>query len=338
MLKSAKNVFSVTSRWRTENSHAGGRTQRAGGKQRSEPVVQETKTVLRLALVLLAFSATAAWSGAADPVSTDWSQGYNNRARLLAGRAESAAGKAGLYAGVEIEMPEGWDTYWRSPGDAGGVSPEFDWQGSENLDSAHVLYPAPTRLHDKAGDVVGYTDRVVFPIGVTPKDATKPVTLRGRVAYGVCKNICIPAEVDLTITIPPAIGASAVLTNALARVPRVEARAGIDPTLANWRLDHAAGKPKLVLDVATTSPTGVDAFVEAPGGAYVPLPKRVGEAGGNAVFEVDLATDGVDFKGLKDKPLTVTMVDGRGQSETTITLEKTAADPSAAAGLETKTP
>jgi hypothetical protein len=56
------------------------------------------------------------------------------------------------------------------------------------------------------------------------------------------------------------------------------------------------------------------------------------------VFEVDLATDGVDFKGLKDKPLTVTMVDGRGQSETTITLEKTAADPSAAAGLETKTP
>jgi len=52
----------------------------------------------------------------------------------------------------------------------------------------------------------------------------------------------------------------------------------------------------------------------------VPLPKRVGDAAGKAVFEVDL-TDGVDLKDLKGKPLTVTMIDGKGQSETTITLE-----------------
>ena len=74
------------------------------------------------------------------------------------------------------------------------------------------------------------------------------------------------------------------------------------------------------LNVATISPTSADAFVEAPGGVYVPLPKRVADAAGKAVFEVDL-TDGVDLKDLKGKPLTVTMIDGKGQSETTITLE-----------------
>ena len=70
----------------------------------------------------------------------------------------------------------------------------------------------------------------------------------------------------------------------------------------------------------TASPDNADAFVVASGGTYVPLPKRVANASGKAVFEVDL-TDGVDIKDLKGKPLTVTMVDGKGQSEATITLE-----------------
>ena len=38
---------------------------------------------------------------------------------------------------------------------------------------------------------------------------------------------------------------------------------------------------------------------------------------GEAVFEVDL-TDGVNIKDLKGEPLTVTMIDGKGQSETTM--------------------
>ena len=157
----------------------------------------------------------------------------------------------------------------------GASPPEFDWKGSENLESAHVLYPAPRRLRTKAGDVVGYTDRVVFPVSVTPKDAGKPIALRGVVAYGVCKDICVPAEVTLQITVPPGIGASKALTDVLARVPRSEARLGIDPSLASWRLDQSTGKPRLVLSIATTSPIGVDAFVDVPGGIYVPLPKRV---------------------------------------------------------------
>ena len=151
-------------------------------------------------------------------------------------------------------MPNGWDTYWRSPGEAGGVAPEFDWKGSENLESAHVLYPAPRRLRTKAGDVVGYTDRVVFPVSVTPKDAGKPITLRGVVAYGVCKDICIPAEVTLQITVPPGIGASKALSRTSLRGFRARRRGWVsDPSLASWRLDQSTGKPRLVLSIATTS-------------------------------------------------------------------------------------
>lgn len=274
--------------------------------------------MIRLALAFLFLSTAAAWSDA-GPVASDWYQGFDNRARLIAGHA-TRDGETALYAGVDVAMPGGWKTYWRSPGDAGGVPPDFDWKGSTNLASATVLYPAPHRIHDKAGDVVGYKDSVLFPVLVKAKDPTKPVTLDAKVSYGVCKDICVPAEAELQLVVPPDVGTSEDLTNALARVPGTQPRPGIDPSLASWHLDQMSGKPKLVLDVASPSPNSTDAFVEAPGGIYVPLPKRATAEAGKAIFEVDL-TDGVDIKDLKGKSLTVTMIDGTGQSETTITLE-----------------
>lgn len=274
--------------------------------------------VIRLTLAFLALSTTAAWSDA-GPVTSDWVQGMNNQVRLIAARA-SRDGQTSIYAGVDISMPGGWKTYWRSPGDAGGVPPGFDWTGSDNLASATVLYPAPHRIHDKAGDVVGYKNAVLFPILVKPKDTAKPVTLHGKVEYGICKDICIPAEAELQLVIPPDVGTSEELTNTLARVPDTHPRAGLDPSLAAWHFDQSSGKPKLMLDVATASPKTADAFVEAPGGVYVPLPKRAPDKDGKAVFEVDL-TDGVNINDLKGKPLTVTMIDAGGQSETTIKLE-----------------
>lgn len=275
--------------------------------------------MIKRSFALLLLSTTTAWSDAAVPVASDWVQGYDTKTRLIAGRAD-LDGQQSLYAGVEVAMPKGWKTYWRVPGDAGGVPPEFDWKGSQNLAATRVLYPAPHRMHDKAGDAVGYKDSVIFPILLTPKDKTKPVVLHGKVDYGLCKDICIPAQAEFQVSIPPGVGISSELADTLADVPQQHPRAGIDPKLAAWHLDRSSGKPKLVLNIETASPKTADVFVVAPGDTYVPLPKRVADHAGKAAFEVDLA-DGVDIKDLKGKPLTVTMVDGKGQSETTITLE-----------------
>lgn len=272
----------------------------------------------RLILALLAFG-TMGSGDARAPVASDWAQGFNNKTRLIAGRA-THEGKAGLYAGVEIAIPGGWKTYWRTPGDAGGVPPDFDWQGSENLAAAHVEYPAPHRLHDeKAGDAVGYKDGVVFPVLLTPKDAAKGVELHAKISYGICKDICIPAEAELQISIPSDVGTSDALSGVLAKVPGSTLRPGIDPALSSWKHEQSGAQPVLSLIVKTKVPTTADAFVEVPGGLYVPLPKRLALQDGEAAFEVDLS--GVDLKDLKGKPLTVTMVDANGQSETTITLE-----------------
>jgi DsbC/DsbD-like thiol-disulfide interchange protein len=264
--------------------------------------------------LLLAMPSAAAAAG----VASQWAQGHNSRARLIAGDGVAA---------VELQMPEGWKTYWRNPGDAGGVPPSFDWSRSGNLAAAQVLYPAPKRFTDRAGDTVGYKGTVVFPVRLTPKDPTKPIDLRLTVDYGVCKEICIPAEAALSLAVAPPQKGSGVpteITEALARVPAPESeRRPNDPILKDVHAELGGAKPHLVLKAEF--PGGADhadIFIEAPPGLYVPLPKKIADDGkGHATFEVDLSDGVIDVKDLKDQKLTATLISNKGQSETTFSVD-----------------
>ena len=84
------------------------------------------------------------------------------------------------------------------------MPPSFDWSKSTNLDSAQVLYPAPKRLTDKAGD----TDRLqghgaVSRAAQTRRTPPSRSTVHLAFDYGVCKDICIPAEAELALTVAP---------------------------------------------------------------------------------------------------------------------------------------
>jgi DsbC/DsbD-like thiol-disulfide interchange protein len=262
--------------------------------------------------VLLVLPSAPASAG----LASEWSEGHNSRARLIAGDGVAA---------VELQMPEGWKTYWRNPGDAGGVPPSFDWSKSENLAAAQVLYPAPKRFTDRAGDTVGYKGTVVFPVRLTAKDPKKPIDLRLTLDYGVCKEICIPGEADLSLAIDPGQGADIPIeiADALKRVPAPagERRPG-DPVLKRVRSELDGPKPRLVIDA--DFPGGAehaDVFIESPPGLYVPLPKKVADDGaGHATFEVDLS-DGIDAKDLKDQTLTATLISDKGQSEITFSVD-----------------
>jgi DsbC/DsbD-like thiol-disulfide interchange protein len=269
--------------------------------------------VMLAGLALLAASAVYA---AMATTASEWVEGHSSRARLIS---------SGGMAGVELQLPEGWKTYWRSPGEAGGVPPSFDWSKSTNLDSAQVLYPAPKRFTDKAGDTVGYKGTVLFPVRLKPKDASKPIDVQLAFAYGVCKDICIPAEAELTLTVAPATQQEVAeeLAAAMARLPAPpEARREADPVLKRAVAELSGDKPRLLLE--TEFPAGaehIDAFVEAPDGLYVPLPRKIADDGKGAVtFEIDLSKD-ADIDALKGKQLTATIVSDEGQSEATFALQ-----------------
>jgi len=264
-----------------------------------------------------------------------WVELSHARARLLTGPPAAGGTKAYL-AGVEIALDDGWKTYWRMPGDA-GVPPNFDWSGSANVARLTVLYPAPARMVEPAAETVGYKHAVLFPIEVVPKDASQPVKLALAVEFGVCREICIPAEANFSLALTPAGMAgkpSAAMLAALEKVPRVAtSRYPDDPRVTRASAFLEGGEPHLVVVARfPKGDQGADLLVEAADGLYVPMAKRMpdpsgdgearqeADAGDDLVrFEVDLARTG-NARELKGRTLRLTLVSDAGATETAWTV------------------
>jgi DsbC/DsbD-like thiol-disulfide interchange protein len=152
--------------------------------------------------------------GLSDVVSVELLQGWRN-----ADGTHMAAAR--------ISMAPGWKTYWRAPG-ASGIPPQFDWQGSTNVDSVKIYWPAPKVYLQNGLRSVGYKDVLVLPLELTPTDAGKDITVDTVLDFGVCEVICLPVRTRLQ-TVLPATGASdrkAILA-ALASQPVSGVRAGV---------------------------------------------------------------------------------------------------------------
>jgi DsbC/DsbD-like thiol-disulfide interchange protein len=275
--------------------------------------------LLTIAALLLASALPAAAQGVATP----WVDGYNSKTRLIA--ATFTTPKPMVNAGIEITMAPGWKTYWRNPGDAGGVPPNLDWTTSNNVAAVKMLFPAPSRLKDASGDSIGYKSTVVFPLEITPKDASQPVDLKLTVEFGVCREICVPAEAKLNLSVPVAgnVGSDKAVFDTLmtthAAVPRKAAeRRPTDPELKSVTATLTGDKPNIVIDAAFPGgTTGADLFLEASDGVFVPMPAAKAAITGNvARFTVDLST-GVEPAELKGRTLTLTFVSPTGASEAT---------------------
>src|SRR5882724_2500622 len=161
---------------------------------------------------------SSAFAGDASP----WDEGLQSAARLVAARASGTGAGLVYRSGVEIKLNPGWKTYWRYPGDS-GVPPSFDFSKSENVKSATVLFPAPSRFPDGAGgNSIGYKAGVLLPVHVVPNDPKKPAVLRVKLDYAVCEKLCVPADANLELKL---IGSQntddAMVSTAEALVPKL---------------------------------------------------------------------------------------------------------------------
>ncbi|WP_119421191.1 protein-disulfide reductase DsbD domain-containing protein [Desertibaculum subflavum] len=221
---------------------------------------------MRASTYLIAAVGAAAWlAGGAGPAvagdAADWQQRPHVALRLSAA-ALGRGGERVPWAAVELRLDPGWKIYWRSPGEA-GVPTTIDWSGSANLRAAETRWPRPKRARIWNVDTVGYGGEVTFPAALALDDPRANTMLRVRVAYGVCREICIPDEAVLTLAVPPAgwhaPGAAERIRAALARVPD---RGGE----AAWRLTQVALRDgKLTVEAESTEAlTAPDLFVEGP--------------------------------------------------------------------------
>lgn len=245
----------------------------------------------RLAFLLPLFCGLPAQASAFEVPSAE--------ARLIvAGGIENGAYRAAL----ELDLPDGWHTYWRNPGDA-GIPPIFDVARSENLKDFNVEYPVPVRHTDGAGTSMIYEGRLLLPIRAVPAHPGAPVTLTVRVLYGLCAEVCVPAEADVTARLDPAATVDPVARDDIAAFEaRVPVRADDNRlTLDRLGFDTKTARGSAQVSVADDGRL-VDLFVTAPSKWYAAPPESIAVDGGRRRFSVALegpsgatGTDGVEL-------------------------------------------
>ena len=128
-------------------------------------------------------------------------------------------------AAVRLTLLPGWKTYWRAPGDA-GIPPVFDWSGSGNLAKAVPIWPRPEVFELNGMTSIGYHDELVLPMALTPVRAGVALDLRLKMQIGVCKDICVPAVLNLRATLAGDTADPAIV-RAIAAQPVPGSKAGL---------------------------------------------------------------------------------------------------------------
>ncbi|TDT77437.1 suppressor for copper-sensitivity B [Litoreibacter halocynthiae] len=144
-------------------------------------------------------------------------------ARLLTAENAVTPDAGTVSAALQIELADGWKTYWEAPG-AVGYPPELDWEGSSNIAGAELLFPAPTRFEAFEIENYGYAKGVTFPIQLMLEEAGGAVVVNMSANVLVCAELCIPETFDLSLTLLQGEGgidadAAAEIARAAALVP-----------------------------------------------------------------------------------------------------------------------
>lgn len=270
--------------------------------------MQKTNSALCTLLVMSMMMFGLGWSAPASAQGASaWAGDQKGRVRLIAG-ARMPDGK--LLAGLEVDLAEGWKTYWRVPGDS-GVPAVFSWDQSDNVEAVKVHWPAPTRFKDKYGWNNGYKKDFVFPLEITPKNPDAPVNLKLLLHYGVCEDLCIPGKANLALLLPPEgySGHQALIGRYLRMVPQP---ASEDSAVRVSAVDVEKSGEALKLNVTlkTVSAGPVSLFVEGPSLLYFEAPKPMpGDNAQESRFSITV-NGAEEASALKGKELTFTAVQG----------------------------
>ena len=95
----------------------------------------------------------------------------------------------------------------------------------------------PERFSVLGLETLGYEGEVVLPFTITASDPSMPASIKATVRYLTCKEICIPYDADLQMTLVSGDGAPTNLAHTIgqfdSRVPRDAQTARLNIT-ATW--------------------------------------------------------------------------------------------------------
>ena len=237
-----------------------------------------------------------------------WQTAMASKVRLES--AQSAVGEGYVLLALEMQLDEGWKTYWRYPGDS-GFAPRFDWSGSTNLKSIDLSWPAPLAFDELGERYYGYKGRVVWPLRVTVQDASEPLALSLTLDYGVCADVCIPVSITTSLVVPSGASnptsAAQEIEAATHLVPQTIQSANLGATI---RLRDVQGhRAQLIIEMDDTGPAPEFIILTGLPGVYLGASHPIDEKG----FWVPLEADAPET--LRGQQVDVTFIGHEGPDE-----------------------
>jgi len=137
-----------------------------------------------------------------------------------------------VIVGLRLAHQAHWHTYWMQPGT--GFPTKLTWQLPAGWRVDNILWPAPQRVYDTAKNLAGngYEGVVYLPVTLLPPSnliVGEPITLKAKAEWLMCKDVCMPGEAEVSVTLTPQASTPGYPADATDSIQGDELRA----TLAN---------------------------------------------------------------------------------------------------------
>jgi DsbC/DsbD-like thiol-disulfide interchange protein len=154
------------------------------------------------------------------------------QAELISESTSIASGRP-FWLALKFRIEKHWHTYWKNPGDS-GLPATIVWDLPPGFEAGPVEWPYPHRF--QVGPIVnfGYEDEVLLLTEVRPPASVekKNARIAARAKWLVCKDVCIPEQANLEISLP--ISAEPPKANLKHSDNFAKARAKLPVKLKDW--------------------------------------------------------------------------------------------------------
>src|SRR5271167_3155220 len=153
---------------------------------------------LKIWLLACLLASPAAFALSGSTVATD-----NVKARLVSEVKAVGPGQV-FWVALELNIRDGWHTYWRNPGDSGQAT-KLTWQLPPGFTAGDIVWTTPHRFEIAPLVNYGYAGQALHLVQITAPSDLKSgtsVSLAAKASWLVCSDVCIPESADLQLKLP----------------------------------------------------------------------------------------------------------------------------------------
>jgi len=158
-----------------------------------------TREIVRIFAALGVLAVCAGLARAADVATTS-----RVEARLVSEMTGVPASGGTITLGLRQVMQPEWHTYWLNPGESGEPT-KIVWTLPQGFAASEIQWPFPERIPFGELANYGYSHQVLLPVEITVPPGLREgqsVTFVADATWLVCKDICVPEQAKLDLTLP----------------------------------------------------------------------------------------------------------------------------------------